>query len=48
MGQAASVVALVLLLVIAGIVARHEMDRRRYAAWEADWRSIDPRGSSRK
>jgi hypothetical protein len=24
-------------------LARHELDRRRLAAWEADWRAIDPR-----
>jgi hypothetical protein len=48
LGDAASLVALVLALAMAGGLARHELDRRRFAAWEADWRAIDPRGRQRK
>jgi hypothetical protein len=48
LGDAASLVALALVLAMAGGLARHELDRRRYAAWEADWRAIDPRGSQHK
>jgi hypothetical protein len=43
LGETASLVALVLVLAAARGVARHELDRRRFAAWEADWRAIDPR-----
>ncbi len=43
LGEVASLVALVAVLTIATGLARHELDRRRYAAWEADWRAIDPR-----
>jgi hypothetical protein len=48
LGGMASFVALVLVLAMAGGLARHELDRRRFAAWEADWRAIDPRGTQHK
>jgi hypothetical protein len=48
LGDAASLVAVVLALSMAGGLARHELDRRRFAAWEADWRAIDPRGRQHK
>lgn len=48
LGDVASLVALVLVLAVAGGLARHELDRRRFAAWEADWRAIDPRGTQHK
>jgi hypothetical protein len=47
-GDMTSLAALVLVLAIAGGLARHELDRRRFAAWEADWRAIDPRGTQHK
>jgi len=43
LGAMASLAALVLVLVTARGLARHELNRRRFAAWEADWRAIDPR-----
>lgn len=43
LGELASFVTLVAVLAIAMGLARHELDRRRFAAWEADWRAIDPR-----
>jgi hypothetical protein len=43
MGQMGALVALVLVLAMAKGLVRHEMDRRRFAAWEEDWRSINPR-----
>jgi hypothetical protein len=42
-GAMAALVVLVLVLAAASGLARHELDRRRFAAWEADWRAIDPR-----
>jgi hypothetical protein len=46
-GQVVSFLTLVLMLVLARGLAGHELDRRRSAAWEADWRAIDPRGTQR-
>ena len=43
LGQMAALVALVLVLGMMKGLARHELDRRRFAAWEEDWRSINPR-----
>jgi len=43
LGEMASLAALVLVLAGASGLARHELDRRRFSAWEADWRAIDPR-----
>jgi hypothetical protein len=48
MGQVASAVALALILILARALIGHELNRRRYAAWEADWQSIDPRSSQHK
>ena len=48
LGDVASLVALVLVLAMAGGLARRELDRRRFAAWEADWQAIDPRGRQHK
>jgi hypothetical protein len=43
LGEVAAFVTLVAVLAMATGLARHELDRRRLAAWEADWRAIDPR-----
>jgi hypothetical protein len=43
LGEVTSLVALVVVLVTARGLAKHELNRRRSAAWEADWRAIDPR-----
>jgi hypothetical protein len=48
MGQVASAVAFALILILARGLIGHELDRRRYAAWEADWQAIDPRSSQHK
>jgi hypothetical protein len=47
-GQAASGIMLLALLALTWLVARRELDRRRYAAWDDDWQSTDSRGSQRK
>jgi hypothetical protein len=33
-----------MLLLSAGIIGRHLLDVRRLAAWDDDWRAMDPRG----
>ena len=38
-----SVCALAVLLAITGLVARCALDRRRMAAWGAEWRATGPR-----
>ena len=43
LGEVSSLIALVVVLVTARWLARHELNRRRLAAWEADWRATDPR-----
>jgi hypothetical protein len=48
LGQAGSVAALVLMLLVSWHLVRHELDRRRYAAWDADWQATDPRGTQRR
>ena len=48
LGEVTSVLALVMAALLARALARHELDRRRYAAWDADWRAIDSRGTHRK
>lgn len=32
-------------VVAPGLVARHLVDRRRLAAWDAEWRAIGPKWS---
>jgi hypothetical protein len=44
MGGAATVVVLVVLV---GVLARRSLDKRRMAAWEADWESTEPRWTTR-
>ncbi len=48
LGRGASVVALLLVLAAARALARHELDRRRLAAWGADWQAVDSYGSKRR
>jgi hypothetical protein len=45
LGQMAGAVALVMALLVSWGLARHELDRRRYAAWDADWQATDHRGT---
>lgn len=47
LGQATSVVALVVTLTLGWAGARRALDRRRFAAWDADWQAIDHRGTRR-
>jgi hypothetical protein len=47
-GQASSGVIVAALLALTWALARRELDRRRYAAWDDDWQSTDSRGSQRK
>jgi hypothetical protein len=41
------VIALATLLVIIGMLARRALDRRRMAAWDAEWRAAGPRWTTR-
>jgi len=41
------VMALGLLLTVAGALVRHVLDKRRMAAWDADWRATGPRWTAR-
>jgi hypothetical protein len=47
-GQASSGIIVAALLALTWLLARRELDRRRYAAWDDDWQSTDSRGSQRK
>lgn len=48
LGQVVSVIALAVVLTLAWTLARQELDRRRYAAWDADWQATDSHGTQRK
>jgi hypothetical protein len=48
LGQMGTVALLALVLLVAWQLARHELNRHRYAAWDADWQAIDPRGRQRR
>jgi hypothetical protein len=43
-----TVIVMALVLACAGTVARRMLDRRRLAAWEADWAVTEPRWTSRR
>lgn len=47
LGQATSVVALVVALTLAWTGVRRGLDRHRFTAWDADWQAIDHRGTRR-
>jgi len=47
LGQVTSVVALVVALTLGWAAVRRGLDRRRFAAWDADWQAIDHRGTRR-
>lgn len=47
LGQATSVVALVVALTLGWAGVRRGLERRRFAAWDADWQAIDHRGTRR-
>jgi hypothetical protein len=42
-----SVIALAVLLTITGMVTRWTLDKRRMAAWDAEWRGAGPRWTTR-
>jgi hypothetical protein len=46
--QVLAVTALAMVLIIVGGVARWALDRRRLAAWEAEWLACGPRWSPRR
>ena len=43
----AGVLALVIVLAGTGLLARRTLDKRRMAAWDADWRTTEPRWTTR-
>jgi hypothetical protein len=48
MAEAAAAGSLAMVLIVAGWLARRFMDRRRLAAWDADWLAHGPRWSPRR
>ena len=48
LSEALAVVALAAVLITVGVAARWALDRRRLAAWDADWLSVGPRWSPRR
>jgi hypothetical protein len=48
LGQAMSAITAIALLALMWALARKVLDRRRYAAWDADWRATDSHGRQRK
>jgi hypothetical protein len=48
LGQVSAATAVVALLALALALTRKELDRRRYAAWDADWQATDSHGRQRK
>lgn len=42
-----SVIALATVLTVTGMLARYVLDRRRMAAWDAEWRATGPRWTTR-
>jgi hypothetical protein len=47
LGEIAGAAAVALLLALVGVVARRSLDKRRMAAWDADWQSTGPRWTTR-
>ncbi len=47
LARVAGVAGLAVVLTMAGVVARWWLNRRRIAAWDADWRSTGPRWTTR-
>jgi hypothetical protein len=46
-GGSFGVIALAALLAVIGMRARRVLDKRRMAAWEAEWRVTGPRWTTR-
>ena len=47
LGEMAGAAAVAVLLTLVGVVARWSLDKRRMAAWDADWQSTGPRWTTR-
>jgi|ERR1700722_121146 len=47
LGQAAGAAALAIVLALGGVLARWSLNRRRLAAWDADWAVTGPRWTTR-
>ncbi len=47
LGEIAGAAAVVVLLTLVGVLARWSLDKRRMAAWDADWQSTEPRWTTR-
>ena len=47
LGEVAGAASVALLLALVGVLARRSLDKRRMAAWEADWQSTGPRWTTR-
>jgi hypothetical protein len=47
LGRVAGVAVLALFVTLASVVARWWLNRRRMAAWDADWRATGPRWTTR-
>jgi len=45
--EIAGVLALAITLTITGLLTRRTLDKRRMAAWDADWRTTEPRWTTR-
>jgi hypothetical protein len=45
--EIAAVVVLAIVLTVTGLLARRALDKRRMAAWDADWRTTEPRWTTR-
>ncbi len=48
LARVAAIAALAVVLIIAGWTARRALDRRRLAAWDAEWLTTGPRWSTRR
>jgi hypothetical protein len=47
LAEIAAVAALAILLAVTGLLGRRALDKRRIAAWDADWRATEPRWTTR-
>jgi hypothetical protein len=48
LAQILSVIAVAILLTVTGVLGRRALDKRRTAAWDADWRATGPRWTARR
>ena len=47
LGEIAGAAAVALLLALVGVLVRWSLDKRRMAAWDADWQTTGPRWTTR-